>query len=153
MQLMPDDRARRSRWATSPRSSPTCTAASSTCARSTTATSTPRGSTSRTARCSRIAAYNAGSGRVAKLRAEAAEKGLDPNVWFNNVELIAARRVGQETVVYVRNIYKYYIAYKLQLETLEARRAAATKLEPTKPEPKKVTAKKAGAKKVEAKKL
>ena len=80
-----------------------------------------------------IAAYNAGSGRVARLRAEAAEKGLDPNVWFNNVELIAARRVGQETVIYVRNIYKYYIAYKLQLETLEARRAAATTFVPKKP--------------------
>ena len=80
-----------------------------------------------------IAAYNCGSGRVARLRAEAADKGLDPNVWFNNVELIAARRVGQETVVYVRNIYKYYIAYKLQLDTLEARRAAATRFEPKKP--------------------
>src|SRR5436190_811430 len=75
-----------------------------------------------------IASYNAGSGRVAKLRAEAREKGLDANVWFNNVELIAARRVGQETVAYVRNIYKYYVAYKLQLEALEARRAAAVKV-------------------------
>jgi membrane-bound lytic murein transglycosylase MltF len=75
-----------------------------------------------------IAAYNCGSGRVASLRAEAATKGLDPNVWFNNVELIAAQRVGQETVVYVRNIYKYYVAYKLQLETLEARRAASLKV-------------------------
>ena len=75
-----------------------------------------------------IAAYNAGSGRIAALRAEAATKGLDPNVWFNNVELIAARRVGQETVVYVRNIYKYYVAYRLQLDTLEARRAAAQKV-------------------------
>jgi membrane-bound lytic murein transglycosylase MltF len=80
-----------------------------------------------------IAAYNAGSGRVARLRAEASQKGLDPNVWFNNVELIAARRVGQETVIYVRNIYKYYIAYKLQLETLEERRAAATRFEAKKP--------------------
>ena len=80
-----------------------------------------------------IAAYNAGSGRIARLRAEAAEKGLDPNVWFNNVELIAARRVGQETVVYVRNVYKYYIAYRLQLDTLEERRAAATRFEPKKP--------------------
>jgi membrane-bound lytic murein transglycosylase MltF len=79
-----------------------------------------------------IAAYNCGSGRVARLRAEAAEKGLDPNVWFNNVELIAERRIGHETVVYVRNIYKYYIAYKLQLDTLEARRAAV-KLEPKRP--------------------
>jgi membrane-bound lytic murein transglycosylase MltF len=75
-----------------------------------------------------IAAYNAGPGRIAGLRAEAAKKGLDPNVWFNNVELIAARRIGQETVVYVRNIYKYYVAYKLQLDTLEARRAAAQKV-------------------------
>ena len=75
-----------------------------------------------------IAAYNAGSGRVANLRAEAATKGLDPNVWFNNVEIIASRRVGQETVVYVRNIYKYYVAYKLQLDALEARRAATQKL-------------------------
>ena len=78
-----------------------------------------------------IASYNAGSGRVARLRAEAAQKNLDPNVWFNNVELVAARRIGQETVVYVRNIYKYYVAYKLQLERLEERRAAATKLAPT----------------------
>jgi len=75
-----------------------------------------------------IAAYNAGPGRVANLRSEAAEKGLDPNVWFNNVEIIASRRVGQETVVYVRNIYKYYVAYKLQLDALEARRAATQKL-------------------------
>ena len=75
-----------------------------------------------------IASYNAGSGRVAALRKEAGEKGLNPNVWFNNVELICARRVGQETVVYVRNIYKYYVAYKLQLETLEARRAATVKV-------------------------
>jgi membrane-bound lytic murein transglycosylase MltF len=74
-----------------------------------------------------MAAYNAGPGCVAALRAEAKEKGLDPHVWFNNVELVAARRVGQETVSYVRNVYKYYIAYKLQPETLEARRAALSK--------------------------
>jgi membrane-bound lytic murein transglycosylase MltF len=80
-----------------------------------------------------IAAYNAGSGRVAALRSEAAKKKLDPNVWFNNVELIAERRIGHETVVYVRNIYKYYVAYKLQLDTLEERRAAAARLENKKP--------------------
>src|SRR5262245_41200133 len=80
-----------------------------------------------------IASYNAGSGRIARLREEAAQKGLDSNLWFNNVELIAARRVGQETVTYVRNIYKYYVAYKLQLEALDARRAAARKLEAKKP--------------------
>jgi membrane-bound lytic murein transglycosylase MltF len=71
-----------------------------------------------------IAAYNAGPSRVAALRGEARKRGLDPNVWFDNVELVAARRVGQETVSYVRNIYKYYIAYELQVETLEARKAA-----------------------------
>ena len=71
-----------------------------------------------------MAAYNAGPGRIRALRAEAQKKGLDPHQWFNHVELVAARRVGHETVSYVRNIYKYYIAYKLQLETLEARKAA-----------------------------
>ena len=52
---------------------------------------------------------------------------MNPNQWFNNVELIAAKRIGQETVGYVRNIYKYYTAYKLQLATLEARRTALRK--------------------------
>ena len=60
-----------------------------------------------------IASYNAGPAKVAKLRREAAQKGLDPNVWFNNVEIVAARRIGRETVQYVSNIYKYYIAYKI----------------------------------------
>jgi len=59
-----------------------------------------------------IAAYNAGPSRIAKLRKEAAKKGLDPNVWFNNVEVIASHRIGRETVKYVGNIYKYYIVYK-----------------------------------------
>lgn len=58
-----------------------------------------------------FAAYNAGAGRVAGLRAEAAELGLDPNRWFQNVELVAARRIGQETVRYVNSIYKYYLTY------------------------------------------
>ena len=83
-----------------------------------------------------FAAYNAGPTRVAALRAEAAKLGLDPDQWFNNVEVVAARRVGQETVLYVRNIYKYYVAYKLQLETLEARRAAVKAARPaTSPSP------------------
>lgn len=59
-----------------------------------------------------IAAYNAGPARVAKLRIEAASKGLDPDVWFNNVEVVASLRIGRETVQYVGNIYKYYIVYK-----------------------------------------
>ncbi|MGC1257502.1 MAG: hypothetical protein WA867_18215, partial [Candidatus Acidiferrales bacterium] len=60
-----------------------------------------------------FAAYNAGPGRIHALRMEAAKKGLDPNVWVDNVEMIAAARIGMETVTYVANIYKYYIAYKL----------------------------------------
>ncbi len=60
-----------------------------------------------------FAAYNAGPARIAKLRREAAGEGLDPNVWFNNVELVAARRIGRETVQYVDNIYKYYVAYRM----------------------------------------
>jgi membrane-bound lytic murein transglycosylase MltF len=60
-----------------------------------------------------LAAYNAGPTRISKLRREAASKGLDPNVWFDNVEVVVARRVGSETVRYVGNIVKYYVAYKL----------------------------------------
>ncbi len=73
-----------------------------------------------------LAAYNCGPGRVAALRAEAPQMGVDPDIWFDQVERVAARRVGQETVLFVRSIYKYYLAYKLQLETLDARRAAAS---------------------------
>jgi membrane-bound lytic murein transglycosylase MltF len=60
-----------------------------------------------------FAAYNAGPGRVRRLRKEAAEMGLDPDVWFDNVEVVAARRIGRETVQYVSNIYKYWLAYRL----------------------------------------
>ncbi len=60
-----------------------------------------------------FASYNCGPNRVKQLRKEAADKGLDPNVWTNNVEVIAAARIGEETVHYVSNIYKYYVAYKL----------------------------------------
>lgn len=72
-----------------------------------------------------FAAYNAGPGRVRSLRREAAERDLDPNLWFDNVEYVAADRIGRETVQYVRNIYKYYIAYKLILAQVEERKAAA----------------------------
>ena len=46
-----------------------------------------------------FAAYNAGPGRIAGLRRIAAQRGLDPNVWLNNVELMAAEKIGRETVV------------------------------------------------------
>ncbi len=71
-----------------------------------------------------FASYNAGPGRVRQLRREAEKRGLDPNVWFGNVEQIASERVGRETVTYVSNIYKYYVAYKLSVED-RARREAA----------------------------
>lgn len=71
-----------------------------------------------------FAAYNAGPGRMSKLRKEAAQMGLDPNVWFRNVEVVAAKRIGRETVQYVSNIYKYYITYT-QVMRLEAGRRGA----------------------------
>jgi membrane-bound lytic murein transglycosylase MltF len=66
-----------------------------------------------------FASYNAGPARVRQLRQEAGRRGLDPNVWFNNVEIIAAEKIGAETVTYVANIYKYYITYRLVLEDME----------------------------------
>jgi membrane-bound lytic murein transglycosylase MltF len=71
-----------------------------------------------------FAAYNAGPGRLKQLRRETAKRGLDPNLWFGNVERIASERIGRETVTYVSNIYKYYITYRL-LADQQARRAAA----------------------------
>jgi len=75
-----------------------------------------------------FAAYNAGPGRVRGLRKTAAERGLNPNVWFNNVELIAAEKIGRETPTYVSNIYKYYLAYQMieeeRLEREKAKEAA-----------------------------
>jgi membrane-bound lytic murein transglycosylase MltF len=71
-----------------------------------------------------FAAYNCGPGNIAKLRKAAAARGLDPNVWFNSVEVITAERIGIETTMYVRNIYKYYVAYKLMVAADEAQKAA-----------------------------
>ena len=69
-----------------------------------------------------FAAYNAGPARIRQLRRDAESRGLDPNVWFNNVERVAAERIGRETVTYVSNIYKYYVAYLLiQGEYLQRR--------------------------------
>ncbi len=71
-----------------------------------------------------FASYNAGPGRVANLRKEATKRGLDPNKWFNNVEIVAAEKVGRETVQYVSNVYKYYLAYKMIVEQSEDRQKA-----------------------------
>ncbi len=67
-----------------------------------------------------FASYNAGPTRIAHLRKQAASDGLNPNVWFGNVELAVARDIGQQTVQYVSNIYKYYVAYKLTLKESRA---------------------------------
>ena len=71
-----------------------------------------------------FASYNGGPNRIARLRREAAARGLDANKWFGNVELLAAEQIGRETVQYVSNIYKYYVAYKLVTER-DAQREAA----------------------------
>ena len=69
-----------------------------------------------------FAAYNAGPSRISRLRNRAKNEGLDPNQWFGNVELEVAKDVGQETVTYVGNIYKYYVAYKLTVQQKEEKR-------------------------------
>ncbi len=63
-----------------------------------------------------FASYNSGPGNVSRMRKEAAKRGLDPDKWFNNVEVVTAEKIGIETTTYVRNIYKYYVAYKLMLD-------------------------------------
>jgi membrane-bound lytic murein transglycosylase MltF len=75
-----------------------------------------------------FASYNAGPSRVAGLRREAAAQGLDPNKWFNNVELVAAKRIGRETVTYVSNIFKYYLAYQMMMQGEDARREAKARV-------------------------
>ncbi len=71
-----------------------------------------------------LASYNAGPAKVNSMREKAASQGLDPNLWFNNVEVIAAREIGRETVQYVANIFKYYTTYLMATEQ-ELKRAAA----------------------------
>jgi membrane-bound lytic murein transglycosylase MltF len=72
-----------------------------------------------------LAAYNAGPARVAQLRKKAEREGYNPNLWFNNVEIIAAREIGAETVTYVSNIYKYYVGYKMYADIITSSRKKA----------------------------
>ena len=78
-----------------------------------------------------FASYNCGPGRMRQLRREAEARGLDPDVWFNNVELVAADKIGAETVTYVSNIFKYAVAYKLVVEDQAKRRAAREGVAPS----------------------
>jgi len=75
-----------------------------------------------------FAAYNAEPSKVLTLQQEAEKRGLNPYVWFNNVEIIAGRRIGEETVTYVSNIYKYYIASTLLEERRTQRGHAPTEM-------------------------
>jgi membrane-bound lytic murein transglycosylase MltF len=78
-----------------------------------------------------FAAYNAGPGNLRKFRKRAAESGLDQNIWFGNVEHAAAEIVGRETVQYVANIYKYYVAYRMATERNRERSAAKDSISTT----------------------
>lgn len=75
-----------------------------------------------------FAAYNAGPARLARLRKVAAREGLDQKIWFDNVETVVSREVGREPVDYVRNIFKYYVAYRMLERQMAAREAAREKL-------------------------
>jgi membrane-bound lytic murein transglycosylase MltF len=77
-----------------------------------------------------FAAYDAGPANIAKMRTAAPTRGLDPDQWFNNVEVVTADRIGLEPTTYVRNIYKYYVAYKLMQEAQAAQRKARDQVAP-----------------------
>jgi membrane-bound lytic murein transglycosylase MltF len=77
-----------------------------------------------------FASYNAGPGRIAQMRKEAAVRGLNPDKWFNHVEVVTAEKVGIEPTTYVRNIFKYYVSYSLLLETQEEQQKARQSVMP-----------------------
>ena len=79
-----------------------------------------------------FASYNCGPGNVSKMRKEAVKRGLDPDKWFNNVEVVTAEKIGIETTTYVRNIYKYYVAYKLQIDAHAGAQRAREQVAPPK---------------------
>jgi membrane-bound lytic murein transglycosylase MltF len=72
-----------------------------------------------------LASYNGGQTRIRRLRRETAAQGLDPNVWFDNVEMAVARVIGRETVQYVGNIYKLFLAFRM-VEERRGERASRT---------------------------
>jgi membrane-bound lytic murein transglycosylase MltF len=77
-----------------------------------------------------FASYNCGPGNISKMRKAAEKDGLDPDQWFNNVEIVTAKKIGIETTTYVRNIYKYYVAYKLMEERQEEGKKAREQVAP-----------------------
>ena len=79
-----------------------------------------------------FASYNAGPGNISNMRKEAEKRGLDPNLWFNNVETVTAEKIGIETTTYVRNIFKYYVSYKLTTEARETKEKLKEQVIPVK---------------------
>ena len=79
-----------------------------------------------------FASYNCGPGNVAKMRKEAEKRGLDPNQWFDNVEIVTAERIGTETTIYVRNIFKYYAAYRLTQDAMNSAEKLKQEVAPAK---------------------
>ena len=75
-----------------------------------------------------LASYNAGPNKIQQLRKRAQAEGYNPNLWFNNVEIVASKDIGRETVQYVSNIYKYYLAYTMVTERDALRRAVREKV-------------------------
>jgi membrane-bound lytic murein transglycosylase MltF len=75
-----------------------------------------------------MAAYNAGPANITRCRKLAKDMGLDPNKWFNNVEVAVAKVIGRETTQYVANIYKYYVCYRLAGEAYQRRNAVVKKV-------------------------
>ena len=76
-----------------------------------------------------FASYNAGPGNISKMRKIATQRGFDPDKWFNNVEIVVSEKIGLETTTYVRNIYKYYTAYKLVEDARKAQLEAKDKID------------------------
>ena len=79
-----------------------------------------------------FASYNCGAGNVAKMRKLAAQRGLDPDQWFNNVEVVTAEKIGAETTTYVRNIFKYYAAYRLTTDATASTEKLKQEIAPAK---------------------
>ena len=75
-----------------------------------------------------LAAYNAGPGRVRRWRREATAQGIDPDIWFGEVENLALERVGLEPVRYVANINKYCVILTRLLEQRARRDVELRKL-------------------------
>ncbi len=71
-----------------------------------------------------LAAYNAGPARINQYRKKAAERGLDPDLWFRNVEQVSNR----ETKNYVSNIFKYYLSYQENQRRVAAVKASKAKV-------------------------